>query len=136
MVGAKWWIQIDHFFVSDPSLLRLAISWATLPERGITMVILTRKESIVLQATFMFELPRLLFISVAAFLICSAASAEPDLSGIWMLQGRSAERELVLTDEGKRIQAVELMSPDSYSWKVTPNEARPLRYCRFPRSRP
>ena len=91
-----------------------------MPERGITMVNLTRKESIVLHATFMFELPRLLFISVAAFLICNAASAEPDLSGIWMLEGRSAERELVLTDEGKRIQAAYDLLEDDPSLKCVP----------------
>ena len=91
-----------------------------MPERGITMVILARTESIVLQATFMIELPRLLIISVAAFLICSAASAEPDLSGIWMLQGRSAERELVLTDEGKRIQAAYDLLEDDPSLRCVP----------------
>jgi hypothetical protein len=38
-------------------------------------------------------------------LACSVAVAEPDLSGIWVLEGRAAERELVMTDKAKQIQA-------------------------------
>ena len=91
-----------------------------MPERSITMVILTRTNLKVLQAMIMFELPRLIIISVATFLICSAASAAPDLSGIWMLQGRSAERELVLTDEGKRVQAAYDLLEDDPSLKCVP----------------
>ena len=33
------------------------------------------------------------------------ASAQPELSGIWVLEGRAGERELVLTREGERIKA-------------------------------
>ena len=55
------------------------------------------------------------FVAVSAALISMStlADAQPDLSGIWMLQGRSAERELVLTTEGHRIQdAYDLLSDD------------------------
>ena len=53
----------------------------------------------------------------AAFLFVSfvgiPASAQPDVSGIWMLQGLAVERELVMTREGKRIQdAYDLLSDD------------------------
>jgi hypothetical protein len=75
---------------------------------------------IVLKATFMYELPRLLIISAAIFLIGSAARAEPDFSGIWMLQGRAAERELALTDEGTRIQAAYDLLEDDPSLKCVP----------------
>jgi hypothetical protein len=53
----------------------------------------------------MYEPPRLLIISAAIFLICGAAEAEPDLSGVWVLRGSPAERELVMTEEALRIQA-------------------------------
>ena len=36
-------------------------------------------------------------------LVCGIASAEPDLSGIWVLDGRAAERELVMTDKAQQI---------------------------------
>ena len=49
-----------------------------------------------------------------------AAGAEPDFSGIWLLQGRAAERELVLTDEGKRIQAAYDLLEDDPSLKCVP----------------
>lgn len=53
----------------------------------------------------------------AAFLIVTfagiPANAQPDLSGTWMLRGLAAERELVLTVEGKRIQdAYDLLNDD------------------------
>jgi len=35
----------------------------------------------------------------------SVANAEPDLSGIWMLSGRAAESELVMTEKALSIQA-------------------------------
>ena len=49
-----------------------------------------------------------------------AASAEPDFSGIWMLQGRAAERELVMTGEGRRIQAAYDLLKDDPSLKCVP----------------
>jgi hypothetical protein len=61
-----------------------------------------------------------LLILTAAFFWVTTARAEPDLSGIWMLQGRSAERELVLTDEGKRIQAAYDLLEDDPSLKCVP----------------
>ena len=60
----------------------------------------------------------------AAFFLLSfaglAASAGPDFSGIWMLQGRAAERELVMTAEGKRIQAAYDLLNDDPSLKCVP----------------
>ena len=38
-------------------------------------------------------------------LICTTAVAEPDLSGVWVLEGRAAERELLLTEKAREIQA-------------------------------
>jgi hypothetical protein len=38
-------------------------------------------------------------------LVCGMAAAEPDLSGIWVLEGRPTEHELVMTDKAKAIQA-------------------------------
>ena len=61
-----------------------------------------------------------LLILAAAFFWVTTASAEPDLSGIWMLQGRAAERELALTDEGKRIQAAYDLLEDDPSLKCVP----------------
>jgi len=37
--------------------------------------------------------------------VCSIAAAGPDLSGIWVLEGRAVERELVMTEEALEIQA-------------------------------
>lgn len=60
-------------------------------------------------------------VSGAVFLAFSlAAGAEPEFAGIWMLQGRAAERELVLTDEGKRIQAAYDLLEDDPSLKCVP----------------
>lgn len=39
------------------------------------------------------------------FVSCSSSFAQLDLSGIWMLSGPSRERELVLTERGRQIQA-------------------------------
>ncbi len=61
-----------------------------------------------------------LLILTAAFLLITTARAEPDLSGIWMLQGRAAERELALTDEGTRIQAAYDLLEDDPSLKCVP----------------
>ncbi len=45
----------------------------------------------------------------AAFLCMSftsvPATAEPDFSGVWVLQGRATERELVMTEKARQIQA-------------------------------
>lgn len=56
------------------------------------------------------------------YLVCASgvALAEPDFSGIWMLQGRAAESELVLTDEGKRIQSEYDLLKDDPSLKCVP----------------
>ena len=60
----------------------------------------------------------------AAFLLIPiaglAAESAPDLSGIWMLQGRASERELHLTDEGKRIQASYDLLEDDPSLQCVP----------------
>ncbi len=60
----------------------------------------------------------------AAFFLLSfaglAAGAGPEFSGIWMLQGRAAERELVMTAEGKRMQAVYDLLNDDPSLKCVP----------------
>ncbi len=61
-----------------------------------------------------------LLILAAAFFWVTTASTEPDLSGIWMLQGRAVERELALTDEGKRIQAAYDLLEDDPSLKCVP----------------
>lgn len=37
--------------------------------------------------------------------VCNIADAGPDLSGIWVLEGRAVERELVMTEEALEIQA-------------------------------
>ena len=36
--------------------------------------------------------------------VCSIASAEPDLSGVWVLEGRATERELVMTEKAQNKQ--------------------------------
>ena len=62
-------------------------------------------------------------LSAAFFLLsCAglAASAGPDFSGIWMLQGRAAERELVMTGEGRRIQAAYDLLKDDPSLHCVP----------------
>ena len=57
----------------------------------------------------------------AAFALLSTfANAEPDIAGIWMLKGRAAERELVLTEEGKRIQDAYDLLKDDPSLKCVP----------------
>lgn len=57
---------------------------------------------------------------VTLALVCGPAVAEPELSGIWMLKGRVAESELVLTMEGKRIQAAYDLLEDDPSLKCVP----------------
>ncbi len=51
---------------------------------------------------------RLTGLSAAFFclaLVCSTARAEPDLSAVWVLDGRAAERELLMTLKALTIQA-------------------------------
>jgi hypothetical protein len=51
---------------------------------------------------------RLNSLSAAFFcltFVCSTVQAEPDLSGIWVLEGGPAERELVMTDKALGLQA-------------------------------
>lgn len=62
-------------------------------------------------------------LSAAFFVVWMAnigVAAEPDLSGIWMLQGRAAERELIMTEEGKRIQAAYDLLEDDPSLQCVP----------------
>ena len=47
---------------------------------------------------------RVLFIT-AALLSCSSLVAAPDLTGIWTLNGPGTESEILLTEEGLRIQS-------------------------------
>ena len=47
---------------------------------------------------------RVLFIT-AALLSCSSLAAAPDLTGIWTLNGPGTESEILLTEEGLRIQS-------------------------------
>ena len=66
---------------------------------------------------------RFMHLTAAFFLIPIAglaAESAPDLSGIWMLQGRAAERELHLTDEGRRIQAAYDLLEDDPSLQCVP----------------
>ena len=37
--------------------------------------------------------------------VCIVAVAEPDLAGVWVLDGRAAERELAMTPKARQIQA-------------------------------
>ena len=37
--------------------------------------------------------------------VCGIAQAEPDLSGVWVLEGRAAERDFVMTDNAREIQS-------------------------------
>ena len=37
-------------------------------------------------------------------LVCGIALAEPDFSGIWVLEGRATERELVMTEKAQNVQ--------------------------------
>jgi hypothetical protein len=50
---------------------------------------------------------RILISCLAAFLLLvgQVATAEPDLSGIWMLSGRAIEGELVMTEKALALQA-------------------------------
>ncbi len=61
-----------------------------------------------------------LLILAAAFFWATTAGAAPDFSGIWMLQGRSAERELILTDEARQIQAAYDLLEDDPSLQCVP----------------
>jgi hypothetical protein len=66
---------------------------------------------------------RVKHLTAAFFLISIVglpARAEPDLSGIWLLQGRAAERELLMTGEALRIQAAYDLLEDDPSLKCVP----------------
>jgi hypothetical protein len=71
-------------------------------------------------ASLNYVRPGSAFSGVVLLAFALAASAEPDFSGIWMLQGRAAERELVLTDEGQRIQAAYDLLEDDPSLQCVP----------------
>ena len=64
------------------------------------------------------------FIPVSAFILLTLlsplATAEPDLTGIWMLQGRAAEGELVLTKQGRHIMTAYDLLEDDPSLKCVP----------------
>ena len=87
---------------------------------GITIVVLTRIGSKKNPAIFMINTLKPGIVAMSIVWLGTPASAEPGFSGIWMLQGRSAERELVLTDEGKRIQAAYDLLEDDPSLKCVP----------------
>jgi len=91
-----------------------------LPERGIIIAILARRDTKVLQAILMYKLTYLLIISASISWICSAARAEPDLSGIWVLAGRATERDLVMTEEARAIQAAYDLLIDDPSLQCEP----------------
>jgi hypothetical protein len=57
---------------------------------------------------------------IALISLSTVTFAEPDLSGIWLLQGRSAERELVMTAQGQRIQDDYDLLNDDPSLKCVP----------------
>ena len=65
-----------------------------------------------------------IFIPVSAFILLTLlsplATAEPDLTGIWMLQGRAAEGELVLTSQGRQIMMAYDLLEDDPSLKCVP----------------
>ncbi len=87
---------------------------------GITIVVLTRIVSKKIRAIFMVNTLKLGVVAMLIVWLGAPASAELDLSGIWMLQGRSAERALVLADEGKRIQAAYDLLEDDPSLRCVP----------------
>ncbi len=63
-------------------------------------------------------------ISLAAAFFCilliSMARAAPDLSGVWVLEGRAAERELVMTQQALAIQAAYDLLHDDPSLQCEP----------------
>ena len=60
---------------------------------------------------------RLTAAFVLLTIVCGTAVAEPDVSGIWVLSGRAAERELVMTDKARAIQAeYDLLNDDPSLW--------------------
>ncbi len=46
--------------------------------------------------------------------------AEPDLTGVWVLEGRASERELVMTDNARQIQAEYDLLKDDPSLQFEP----------------
>ena len=57
----------------------------------------------------MLEAADEIYESVSSFFFLSFANvpaiAKPDLTGVWVLEGRAAERELVMTEKARSIQA-------------------------------
>jgi hypothetical protein len=72
---------------------------------GITIVVLPRSDSQRFVATLMLNPLKPGIVAASFFWLAAAATAEPDISGIWVLEGRATERELLLTEEARRIQA-------------------------------
>lgn len=50
----------------------------------------------------------------------AAAAAEPDLTGVWVLDGRAVERELVMTDKARAIQSQYDLLNDDPSLRCVP----------------
>ena len=57
----------------------------------------------------MLEAADEIYESVSSFFVLLftsvQATAEPDLSGVWVLEGNTTERELVMTEKARSIQA-------------------------------
>lgn len=64
-------------------------------------------------------LPRLILLAIV-FATPQLLAAQPDLSGIWMLQGLAKEDELQLTEKGRAIQAEYDILVDDPSLKCEP----------------
>ena len=70
-------------------------------------------------------LKRLLSALSLAGALCANASAQPDLSGIWMLFGRAVEGELLMTARALEIQAeYDLLSDDPSLYCVPASTSR------------
>ena len=89
-------------------------------DHDIIMVVPDCRDNSELVENLMYILLKICIFGATLFLLPIAASAKPDFSGIWMLQGRAAERELVLTDEGKRIQSAYDLLEDDPSLQCVP----------------
>lgn len=88
--------------------------------RDITIAVLACGNNGDLLEKLMYKLLKSYILGVIWFSLPTAAGAAPDFSGIWMLQGRAAERELVLTDEGRRIQSAYVLLEDDPSLQCVP----------------
>jgi len=60
------------------------------------------------------------FIALTALLGSAAVLAQENISGTWMLNGPGTESEILLTEEGKRIQAAYNLLADDPSLYCTP----------------